>query len=228
MCPLSCYSFLNCVICDLTYRRYVDDLVDGLHKLMNGNYDQPVNLGNPEEYSVRHFAELVRHLVGSNSTVHLLPATTDDPRQRKPDITVARDHLGWAPQWPVHDGLRKTVDYFASELREAGEIVPTGPDAAKPRPVVQESDDPGADHVRAPEHRHRHRRLSEKGGGSTAGPAATVAAAAAAAAAATAEPAIAVALDAGPDLHPTDHPEWPLAHSELARKLGYAQLGRAY
>merc|ERR1719238_801951 len=119
--------------------QYVSDLIDCLHRLMNGDYDQPVNCGNPEEFTVKSFAESVRELVKSNSTIVNLPATEDDPRQRKPDITVAREHLGWAPRWHVRDGLERTVKYFANELaRSGGVIIPTGPGAAKPKPKEDE------------------------------------------------------------------------------------------
>lgn len=113
--------------------QYVDDLVEGLIRLMNGNYSQPVNLGNPDEYKVKDFARLIKEITKSNSTINFLPATKDDPRQRKPDITTAKRELGWEPRVPVRVGLEKAVAYFAKELEESGEIVPTGPDAARPQ-----------------------------------------------------------------------------------------------
>lgn len=76
---------------------------------------------------------MIRELVASKSTVNHLPATTDDPHKRKPDITIARRQLKWSPKWSVRDGLVKTIDYFRSELEETGEITPTGPDAARPK-----------------------------------------------------------------------------------------------
>jgi UDP-glucuronate decarboxylase len=112
--------------------QYVSDLVDGLYKLMNGSYDLPVNLGNPEEYSVKDFAKYIKSLTNSNSEIIFLPKSQDDPSQRRPDITTAKDQLGWAPQVPVEKGLKKTIAYFESVLKEAGEIIPTGPGAAKP------------------------------------------------------------------------------------------------
>lgn len=113
--------------------QYVDDLVNGLIKLMNGNYSQPVNLGNPDEYTVKDFAHLIKELTRSNSTIQFLPATKDDPRQRKPDITTAKTQIGWEPKVHVKDGLAKTVEYFRKELEAGGEIIPTGPDAARPQ-----------------------------------------------------------------------------------------------
>eukprot|EP00981_Chlorochromonas_danica_P003778 scaffold691_cov181-Ochromonas_danica.AAC.31 len=113
--------------------QYVDDLVEGLIRLMNGNYSLPVNIGNPDEYTVKDFAHLIKELTQSNSTVKFLPATKDDPRQRRPDITTAKEKLGWQPSVPVKIGLSKTIDYFRKELQDTGEIVPTGPQASKPQ-----------------------------------------------------------------------------------------------
>jgi UDP-glucuronate decarboxylase len=70
--------------------QYVDDLVEGLIKLMNGNYDQPTNIGNPDEYTVNEFAEFIKELTKSGSKIMHLEATTDDPRKRRPDISVAK------------------------------------------------------------------------------------------------------------------------------------------
>uniref|UniRef100_A0A7S3JT11 UDP-glucuronate decarboxylase n=1 Tax=Aureoumbra lagunensis TaxID=44058 RepID=A0A7S3JT11_9STRA len=115
--------------------QFVDDLVDGLYKLMNSNFSLPVNLGNPDEYTVASFAHTIKHLTGSNSRIISLPATTDDPRKRKPDISIAKSHIGWSPKWSVQQGLEETIAYFKKELEDMGEIIPTGPLASKPRPV---------------------------------------------------------------------------------------------
>jgi UDP-glucuronate decarboxylase len=112
--------------------QYVTDLVDGLYALMNGNYDLPVNLGNPEEYSVKDFATYIQELTKSTSDIIFLPKSEDDPSQRRPDITTAKRELGWEPQVKVQKGLEKTIEYFARVLESAGEIIPTGPGAAKP------------------------------------------------------------------------------------------------
>lgn len=64
---------------------------------MSGNYSQPVNIGNPEEYTVKEFAELIKGLTKSNSSIRSLPATKDDPKQRRPDISTALEQLGWKP-----------------------------------------------------------------------------------------------------------------------------------
>eukprot|EP00970_Alexandrium_tamarense_P000625 scaffold69_cov198-Alexandrium_tamarense.AAC.65 len=116
--------------------QYVSDLVDGLHALMNGGYDLPVNLGNPDEYTVKHFAEYIKEITGSASDISFLKATQDDPTQRKPDITTAKRELNWEPKVTVKEGLQKTIQYFSRVLDESGEIIPTGPDAVKPKPKI--------------------------------------------------------------------------------------------
>jgi len=116
--------------------QFVDDLVEGLIRLMEGTYTGPVNLGNPDEYTMNDFATMIKTITKSTSEIKHLPATKDDPRQRKPDITLARTELGWEPRVLVADGLKKTIDYFKKELeKNGGEIVPTGPNAAKPKPI---------------------------------------------------------------------------------------------
>lgn len=113
--------------------QYVDDLVNGLVKLMNGNYDQPVNIGNPEEWTIKNFATKIRDMCKSDSKVIYLPKVADDPTQRKADIRTAKREIDWEPKVSVEDGLKKTIAYFQGEVEAAGEIVPTGPEAAKPR-----------------------------------------------------------------------------------------------
>ena len=96
---------------------YVDDLVDGLIRLMNASdLYQPVNLGNPTEFTIRELAEEVKRICGANVEIKYLPLPEDDPRQRKPDITRARELLGWNPTIPLHEGLEKTVAYFAERI----------------------------------------------------------------------------------------------------------------
>jgi len=121
--------------------QFVDDLVEGLIRLMNGNYSQPVNIGNPEEYTVKEFAELIKGLTKSNSSIRSLPATKDDPKQRRPDISTALEQLGWKPIVPVTVGLEKTIQYFRKELEESGEITPTGPNASRPQNTMRHSED---------------------------------------------------------------------------------------
>ena len=78
----------------------------------------PVNLGNPDEFSIRELAEMVLEIVDSKSKLVEAPLPEDDPRQRRPDITLARDKLDWEPTVPLRDGLAETVDYFRKSLRE--------------------------------------------------------------------------------------------------------------
>lgn len=91
------------------------DLIEGLVRLMAAPRDPgPVNLGNPEEMSVREIAELVRSLSGSSSAIEHRPLPSDDPTRRRPDITKAQRVLGWAPRVPVAEGIGKTIEYFRS------------------------------------------------------------------------------------------------------------------
>ena len=103
--------------------QYVSDLVTGLIRLMESNYTQPVNIGNPEEHSIREFATKIRDTVqakskrSSRSEIIHLPAVEDDPRQRKPNINLAKKVLnGWTPQVGIDEGLEKTIEYFTREL----------------------------------------------------------------------------------------------------------------
>ena len=93
---------------------YVSDLVEGVNLLMAApdEFTGPVNLGNPVESSIRELAETIIRLTGSKSKLAFLPLPADDPRQRQPDITVARNILGWKPKVTVEDGLRETISYF--------------------------------------------------------------------------------------------------------------------
>jgi len=91
---------------------YVDDLIEGIRRLMEVDYPYPVNLGNPEEYRVLELAQLVKELTGSPSPITFLPLPEDDPKQRRPDITLARKLLGWEPRVPVREGLKRTIAYF--------------------------------------------------------------------------------------------------------------------
>ena len=93
---------------------YVDDLVDGLIRLMESPAEVtgPINLGNPREFTIRELAQQVVDLTGSKSPIDRRPLPADDPRQRRPDITKAREILGWEPSVPLEDGLARTVEYF--------------------------------------------------------------------------------------------------------------------
>ena len=104
--------------------QYVHDLVDGLILLMNKNYMDPVNLGNPEEYTIKNFADIIREQVANSSVgpdnvnIKILPAAMDDPKKRKPDISRALKYLGWKPRFAVRQGLQETVDWFKLQVEE--------------------------------------------------------------------------------------------------------------
>jgi dTDP-glucose 4,6-dehydratase len=91
---------------------YVDDLIEGIICLFERGGPEPVNVGNPREFTVRELADLVLRLTGSRSQVVFRPLPTDDPKQRRPDVTLAKRLLGWEPRVPLEDGLRRTIDYF--------------------------------------------------------------------------------------------------------------------
>ena len=100
---------------------YVDDLVDGLIRLMNTGDDVtgPINLGNPVEFTMKQLADLVVELTGSRSALVHRPLPSDDPRQRQPDITLAKQVLDWTPTAPLKVGLMKTIEYFDGLLKAA-------------------------------------------------------------------------------------------------------------
>ncbi|MFL9483748.1 UDP-glucuronic acid decarboxylase family protein [Chitinophagaceae bacterium LWZ2-11] len=91
---------------------YVDDLVEGIYRLLLSDYSQPVNIGNPSEISLKDFAEEVLKLTGSTVKISYKPLPKDDPKQRQPDITKAKELLGWEPKVDRAEGLKKTYDYF--------------------------------------------------------------------------------------------------------------------
>ena len=99
---------------------YVDDLISGLILLMESpdDFAGPVNLGNPEEFSILALAQTIIKLTGSNSKIVFKPLPADDPAQRKPDISLARSTLGWQPQINLEEGLQKTIAYFRSVEKE--------------------------------------------------------------------------------------------------------------
>ena len=93
---------------------YVDDLIDGLIRMMDSpeGFTGPVNMGNPEEFTIRQLAETVIRMTGSRSRIIYRPLPQDDPVQRRPDIALAREKLGWEPRTPLSEGLEKTIAYF--------------------------------------------------------------------------------------------------------------------
>ena len=95
---------------------YVDDLVDGIYRLLLSDYALPVNIGNPAEITLKEFAEEVIALTGTKGEIVYEPLPQDDPKQRQPDITKARTILGWEPKVDRHEGLKRTLAYFKEAL----------------------------------------------------------------------------------------------------------------
>jgi dTDP-glucose 4,6-dehydratase len=95
--------------------QYVDDLVEGVFRLMRSPERRPVNIGNPVEYTVKEVAALILELSGSASKLTYKPLPEDDPKQRCPEITRAREILGWKPEVPAREGLSRTIRWFAGQ-----------------------------------------------------------------------------------------------------------------
>jgi UDP-glucuronate decarboxylase len=93
---------------------YVDDLIEGIYRMMNGPDDfiGPVNLGNPYEFTIKQLAEMVVEMTKTKSTIIYEPLPSDDPTQRQPIISLAKEKLGWEPKIQLREGLQKTIDYF--------------------------------------------------------------------------------------------------------------------
>jgi UDP-glucuronate decarboxylase len=99
---------------------YVDDLIEALIRIMKtpDEFTGPVNIGNPDEYSILQLAETIVKCTGSKSDIIFKELPQDDPLQRKPDITLAKKHLDWQPKMMLADGLKKTIEYFQRNLEE--------------------------------------------------------------------------------------------------------------
>ncbi len=97
---------------------YVDDLIRGLVMMLDSAEPGPINLGNPEEFTIRDFAELVLRLTGSASSLDYLPLPQDDPARRRPLITRARERIGWRPEVPVSEGMAQTIQWMRSQVSE--------------------------------------------------------------------------------------------------------------
>ena len=97
---------------------YVDDLVEGIYRLLLSDYVYPVNIGNPSEITIKEFGEEILKLTGANQQLISLPLPTDDPKQRQPDITKAKEILGWSPKVSRAEGLKITFEYFKSLSKE--------------------------------------------------------------------------------------------------------------
>lgn len=96
--------------------QYIDDLIDGLMKMMNSDIIGPINLGNPNQYTMLELAIKIIELTDSKSKIVFLPLPTDDPKQRQPDISLARNQLGWKPTIQLEKGLIETISYFKNTL----------------------------------------------------------------------------------------------------------------
>jgi dTDP-glucose 4,6-dehydratase len=94
--------------------QYVDDLVEGVVRLLHSDHPGPINIGNPHELSMLELAEMIRDLVGASSSITFIPLPQDDPLVRQPDIALAREVLGWEPKVPLDEGLKRTIEYFRS------------------------------------------------------------------------------------------------------------------
>ena len=101
---------------------YVDDLIEGIWRLLMSELVEPCNIGNPHEMTIIEFAETIRAAVGSASPIVFKPLPVDDPQTRQPDITLARERLGWEPKVPLAEGLASTIAYFRSVLAEQGAL----------------------------------------------------------------------------------------------------------
>ena len=100
---------------------YVDDLVEGIYRLLLSDRIEPTNVGNPHEMTILQFAEEIKKLTGASSPIEFRPLPVDDPKTRQPDITIARRVLGWEPQVGLEQGLTKTISYF-KDLLAKGEL----------------------------------------------------------------------------------------------------------
>ena len=101
---------------------YVDDLIEGIYRLLFSDYAGPVNVGNPNEITLLQFAEEIIKLTGTNQKIVYHPLPKDDPKQRKPDITLAKKLLDWEPKVDRAEGLKRTYEYFKSEMEARGLI----------------------------------------------------------------------------------------------------------
>ncbi len=97
---------------------YVDDLVEGIYRLLLSDYAYPVNIGNPDEITLLEFAQEIINLIGTGSKIVYKPLPTDDPKQRKPDITRAKEILGWEPKVNRSEGLKRTLEYFLKAIKK--------------------------------------------------------------------------------------------------------------
>lgn len=95
---------------------YVDDEVDGIYRLFSSDRTEPTNIGNPDEFTIKELAQVVLEETGSESPIESLPLPEDDPKVRQPDISIAREVLGWQPKVGIREGIRRTLPFFEQEL----------------------------------------------------------------------------------------------------------------
>ena len=96
--------------------QYYSDLVEGVYRLLLSDETSPVNIGNPNEFSIKQLAEIIIELTGSKSKFEYKPLPFDDPVQRQPDISLAKEKLNWEPTTKLRDGLTKSIEYFESHV----------------------------------------------------------------------------------------------------------------
>jgi dTDP-glucose 4,6-dehydratase len=99
---------------------YIGDLVDGIIRLMLSRVNEPVNIGNPREMTIEEIARTIIRMTGASSRIVYQPLPTDDPKVRRPDITRARELLGWEPKIALEEGLVETIDYFRAKMNVSG------------------------------------------------------------------------------------------------------------
>ena len=116
--------------------QYVDDLIEGIVRLMGTSYTEPVNLGSPKEHTILEFAELIKGLTKSPSRLEFNPLPQDDPKQRRPDISTAKRILDWEPKVPLKEGLRATIAYFES-VRDRARKENTQENTQHSKPIPQ-------------------------------------------------------------------------------------------
>jgi len=95
---------------------YVSDLIDGIFRLSQSDYHEPVNIGNPGEMTIKQFAEKIQEIMESDSPIDYQDLPVDDPKQRKPDISLAKELLDWEPKVSLDEGLRATIEYFKTKV----------------------------------------------------------------------------------------------------------------
>jgi dTDP-glucose 4,6-dehydratase len=95
---------------------YVSDLIEGIYRLLMSDYGEPVNIGNPSEMSILDFAKIIREITGSSSQIEFRPLPVDDPKVRRPDITLARKLLDWEPKISLRQGISQSIEYFRTKI----------------------------------------------------------------------------------------------------------------